>query len=139
VPRPIQPAPGAAVLPRHLLDGKERAEDGLLAIEVELVGAGEIAADPIAQIRPARRIGARGETLHHLTGRQVEYAKRHIRGQAPTIAIVLQAVGLEGSASLRRRSRARSEARLFTRKAKDDGVSASPLRRQFEAHGDRWV
>src|SRR5438270_12132951 len=58
--------PGAAVLAGHFLDGKERAEYGLLAIEVELVGVGEIPADPVAQIRPARRIGASGETLYHL-------------------------------------------------------------------------
>src|SRR5260370_35717280 len=66
VPMPIQPAPGAAVLPRQFLHGKECAEDSLLAVEVELVGVGEVAGDPVAQIRPARWIGATGEIWHRL-------------------------------------------------------------------------
>ena len=38
----------AAVLSRKFLNGKERAEDGLLAIEVEPIGVGEVTADPVA-------------------------------------------------------------------------------------------
>src|SRR6266446_9641716 len=51
-------------LPRHLFDRKECAEHGLLAIEVELIGADEIPIDLIAQRGPTRRIGSGRETLH---------------------------------------------------------------------------
>jgi len=66
MPLAIQPATGAADLPGQFLDGKDRAKYGLLAIEVELIGVGEVAVDPVAQTGPARRIRVSGETLHHL-------------------------------------------------------------------------
>jgi len=51
-------ATGAPFLSRQFFDRKESAEDGLFAIEVQLIGIGEIAVDFIAQRRPAWRIGA---------------------------------------------------------------------------------
>src|SRR5438270_9445605 len=102
VPMPIQPAPGAAVLPRHFPEGKKRAEDGLLAIEVELVGVGETAADPLTQVRPARRIGASGETLYHLPfpGDQLLRSERPTGGTSNHPAKKLRQQLLAGSIRL---------------------------------------
>src|SRR5215467_3477926 len=54
-------------LTRQFLNGEERTEDSLLAVEVELIGIGEIAVDPVAQTCPTERIAAAGEMLHHLS------------------------------------------------------------------------
>src|ERR1700719_1957154 len=101
-PIAIQRATGVADLSRHLLDGEERAEDGLLAVEVELVGVGEIAADPVTQIRPARRIGASGEALHRLPfpGDQLFGSERPTGGKNDHSAKKLQQQFLAGSVGL---------------------------------------
>src|ERR1700719_2642269 len=101
-PIAIQRATGVADLSRHFLDGEERAEDGLLAVEVELVGVGEIAADPVAQIRPACRIGASGEALHRLLfpGDQLFGSERPTGGKNDHSAKKLRQQLLVGSISL---------------------------------------
>src|SRR5947209_5871896 len=50
-----------ALLARGALDRKERAEDRLLAIEVEIVGPGEALPDLLAQFGPARGRRARAQ------------------------------------------------------------------------------
>ena len=59
--RPVQqrrrthrPAAARELLPRRALDRKECAEDRLLLVEIEGVGAAKEAADLVAQLGPAR-------------------------------------------------------------------------------------
>src|SRR6202040_1852835 len=101
-PIAIQRVTGVADLSRHFLDGEERAEDGLLAVEVELVGVGEIAADPVTQIRPARRIGPSGEKLHRppFPGDQLFGSERRTGGKNDHPAKKLRQQLLAGSVGL---------------------------------------
>src|SRR5690348_1972137 len=53
-------------LSRRFADRKEGPENGLLAVEVELVGIGEALLDLLAQTRPAGSIGAAAKAPNRL-------------------------------------------------------------------------
>jgi len=63
-PRHSNARAAATVLTRQVGDGKEGPEDGLLAIEVELIDGGEFLLDLRVQFGPARGIGAADKPRH---------------------------------------------------------------------------